>query len=144
MAYDTSPLNPAPKPTRSEDYVLVNECKGDWAFAPMSMILDSDAQMVVLGKLYDWKMIRQNEGGVPPKFLKTNDSTLAPLMKKALIKHVRYPYIRLTEMGRRVYELNYYMVKVRRDADRQRKREEREARQKFMYGDSLTARHSRR
>jgi hypothetical protein len=96
----------------------------------------TQAQMEVLGRLYDWKMIRQQEGGVPAKMLKTNDSTLAPLKQRQLIKVERNVYYRLTELGRRTYDLKYWHTKHTLDERRELVRERREARQQFMYGNS--------
>ena len=93
--------------------------------------------MICLGKLYDWKLIRKQDGGVPQKMLKTNDSVLAPLRQRNLITINKFAYYRITEQGRRVYDLNYWRNKVFLDEHRERKRRELEARKTFRFGGSV-------
>ena len=139
MAKDTSPLDPNPIPLRTKDWILINECKENWAFAPPNMTWVTPAQIACLGKLFDWKHIRRQGGGVPAKFIQTNDSVLAPLMQRGAVQKTAHSYYRLTEAGRRIYELNYYLNQHLNEAERQRIRDARDANQFREYGGSVSA-----
>lgn len=97
------------------------------------MLKVTDAQLQCLGKLYDWAFIREYDDGVPQRFLGTNDQVLAPLRQKGLLKINRLTYFKITEMGRRVYDLNYWYRKERLDVERERRLALREAKQRFRY-----------
>jgi hypothetical protein len=146
MPRNVSPLNPAPVPLRTADHILVNECDGNWEYAPNPMIhWVTPAIMQCLGRLYDWKYIRgYDDSVVPQKMLKTNDSVLAPLRQKNLIRRHRNSYYYITGMGRRVYELNYWRNLHYIEARREQMRERTAARRQFMYGNSLTEKVPRR
>ena len=133
---NVTPLNPAPVPLKSKDWVLVNECSGEWTFAPRSLVLDSQAQTATLGKLYDWRFYRDRDDGVPAKFIGTNDSVLHPLLNRSLIKHKAGKY-RITSAGARVYVATYWVKEHWLERRREENRKRLAIRQDIYYRGSL-------
>lgn len=128
-------LNASPAPVRSELHVLTNECGGAWELRPQLMMLDSPAQMKCLGKLYYWHWIVGNDDDrtLSKEILKTNDSVLYPLVRKSLVKQ-KGRFVILTHLGKRVYELNYYYAKWKKEDAREKLAEQLKKRTRRRLG----------
>lgn len=124
-------------PLRSKLTVLHAECEGQWEFIPRLMVVESTAQLAVLGKLYQWRYYRERYGGVPPRFIDTNDSALWPLIHRALISR-KGGYVGITPLGKRVYELNYWFREHYLELRREENRKRLEQRRLRYYQGSLT------
>lgn len=110
-------LNHRPLPRYEAAVVFAKECEeGDPAQAPERMIIKSKANMSILGKLYDWVILQQREKATV-RFLDTHDSQMNYLRDRGLVAKIAGSnmYWKITGMGARVYEFNYWYEQYQKE-----------------------------
>lgn len=111
-----------PRPIVDEFTVFNREGLEDWAYLPKTLQTKTATQMNILGKLYDCKFYHPELPDPPIKLLGANMASIGPMKQFGLItdSKSRTYSVRLTTIGRRVYEASYYYEQWQKDQRRQR------------------------
>lgn len=110
-------LNSKPVPKVDWSVVFDRECElGDPRLVPEKMLCQTKSEFQLLGRMYDLQYVSRLDYGPTPSFLGTQQSYLNMLRNRGLvylIANQRNRY-RLTDLGVRVYELNYWIDDYKR------------------------------
>ena len=110
-------LNSKPVPKVDWQTVFEKECElGDPRLVPEKMLCQTKSEFQLLGRMYDLQYVSRLDNGPTPSFLGTQQSYLNMLRNRGLvylIANQRNRY-RLTDLGVRVYELNYWLDDYKR------------------------------
>ena len=121
--FNPKQLDSKPYPKSDWSVVFDRECElGDPRLVPDKMLCQTKSEFQLLGRMYDLQYVSKLDYGPTPSFLGTQQSYLNMLRNRGLvylITNQRNRY-RLTDLGVRVYELNYWLddYKRRKSVDR--------------------------
>lgn len=110
-------LDPQPTPIRPFEVVFEAECPaGDPRLVSEHMKTRTKSEYALLGRMYDKQFVKRLDIGATPSFFGTQQSYLNMLTARGLtelIANQRNRY-QLTMLGKRVYELNFWLLQYKR------------------------------
>ena len=115
--YPVTRLEARPEPLAGRDmaFVFNRECENaDPHLHPPKLILKSKSLFHLLGKMYYWHFKLKKTSGGPPSFFSSDLPTMKRLYAKGLVVPVpQCERWKITTLGSRVYELNYWLSRYK-------------------------------